>query len=129
MPTYTYFCNKCNEMFELFYYIKDYQSNPSCSKCLTKKTYRLYDVDVATQSVSIKKLDSELKTIGDLAMRNTDRMTEDQKAELHRKHNSYKEEKIETKPLPKGMSYMKKPPKPIWPGSLNKKKKRRSNNG
>lgn len=129
MPTYTYFCDNCNEMFELFSYIKDYQLNPNCSKCLAKETHRLYAVDAATQSTSVKKSDSELKTIGDLAMRNTDRMTDDQKADLYQKHNSYKEEKIETKPLPKGMSYMKKPPKPIWPGSLNKKNKRRLNNG
>jgi hypothetical protein len=64
----------------------------------------------------VKKADSELKTIGDLANRNADRMSEDQKRSLYMKHNDYKEHKIETKPLPKGMSYKKKPPKPLWPG-------------
>lgn len=129
MPTYTYFCSDCDKSFELFFHIKDYTENPSCCYCSKLQTSRLYIEDVKTQSASVKKSDSELKTIGDLAMRNTDRMSDDQKAELYQKHNSYKEEKIETKPLPKGMSYMKKPPKPIWPGSQNKKNKRRLKNG
>lgn len=125
MPTYTYFCEDCDEKFEIFRYIKDYENTPVCPKCSNINTNRLYVDDVITQSTSVKKMDSELKTIGDLAMRNTERMSDDQKAALYQKHNSYKEEKIETKPLPKGMSYMKKPPKPIWPGSRNIKKKRR----
>lgn len=127
MPTYTYFCNNCNKMFELFSYIKDYNSNPECPTCTKINTNRLYDVDVRTQSASVKKSDSELKTLGDLAQRNTERMSEDQKRELYIKHNSYKEEKLETKPLPSGMSRMKKGPKPIWPGSKNKKTKRSKN--
>lgn len=108
MPTYTYFCNKCNEPFELFYYIKEYQSNPICSKCLSKKTHRLYAADVATQYTSVKKTDSELKTVGDLAKRNTDRMSNDEKAYLKHKHNEYKENKPDA-PLPTGMSRVKKP--------------------
>lgn len=76
---------------------------------------RLVAKDAATQNTSVKKSDSELKTIGDLAKRNRDRMSNDHKQHLHEKHNSYKERKIETKPLPKGMKYIKKPPKPIWP--------------
>lgn len=129
MPTYTYICSDCNQNFELFSYIKDYIENPPCTYCSKLNTARSYVEDVKTQSASVKKADSELKTIGDLAMRNTERMSDDQKSELYQKHNSYKEEKIETKPLPKGMSYMKKPPKPIWPGSKNKKNKRRPTNG
>lgn len=70
--------------------------------------------DVATLNASVRKADSELKTIGDLAKRNTDRMSEDQKVHLYHKHNSYKDE-ASTKELPKGMSRMKKPPKPKWP--------------
>lgn len=128
MPTYTYFCPECNNQFELFFYIKDYNSSPKCPKCEKQNTHRLYDVDVMTQSASVKKCDSELKTIGDLAMRNTERMSDDQKAELYVRHNSYKEEKFESKPLPQGMSYKKKQPRPIWPGS-QKKKRRRTNNG
>lgn len=127
MPTYTYFCDKCTKDFELFFYIKDYDVNPKCSHCSSKKTYRLYAVDAASQSASVKKSDSELKTIGDLAMRNTERMSEDQKAELYLKHNSYKENIEDAKPLPQGMKRIQKQAKTQWPGTSAKKKRRKLN--
>jgi putative FmdB family regulatory protein len=114
MPTYSYYCDNCNQEFELFFYIKDYIEEPPCSLCNHNKTHRYYIKDVSTQSASVRKSDNELKTIGDLANRNRDRLSDDQKAELHSKHNSYKEHK-EEKPLPKGMSRMKKGTKTIWP--------------
>ena len=113
MPTYSYRCDCCNTEFELFFYIKDYVENPKCIKC-KKHSHRLYVKDVITQNTSVKKSDSELKTIGDLANRNRDRMSDDQKAELHKQHNSYKEQ-VPDKPLPKGMTRMKKGKKTIWP--------------
>ena len=113
MPTYTYFCPDCNEIFELFFYIKDYKPQPKCEKCKKKNTYRLYDVDIPTQATSIKKADSELKTIGDLANRNRDRLSEDQKVELYNKHNSYKDQQP-VKDLPSGMTRLKKQPKIKW---------------
>ena len=113
MPTYSYHCDGCDENFELFFYIKDYVANPKCIKCNKKSTHRRYVDDVLTQSSSIKKSDTELKTVGDLANRNRDRMSEDQKAELYKKHNNYKESESET-PLPKGMKRLKKQPKIKW---------------
>jgi putative FmdB family regulatory protein len=113
MPTYSYVCEKCNSEFELFFYIKDYQENPKCIECKSKNTQRLYIKDVITQNTSVKRMDSELKTIGDLANRNRDKMSEDEKIALHAKHNSYKEE-IPDKPLPKGMKRFKKQPKTKW---------------
>jgi hypothetical protein len=113
MPTYSYICKKCNSEFELFFYIKHYQEHPNCIKCESKNTQRLYIKDVITQNTCIKKMDSELKTIGDLANRNRDKMSEDEKIALHNKHNSYKEE-IPDKPLPKGMKRLKKQPKTKW---------------
>jgi putative FmdB family regulatory protein len=113
MPTYTYNCEKCKKTFELFFYIKDYTEKPKCELCGSKSTHRCYALDAATQSTSVKKSDSELKTIGDLANRNRDRLSADQKLELDKKHNSYKEEQSD-KPLPKGMSRIKKPPKIKW---------------
>ena len=115
MPTYSYSCNKCKTDFELFFSIKDYVERPKCSNCGSGSTNRLVAKDAATLNASVKKSDSELKTIGDLASRNRDRMSNDQKRDLSEKHNSYKKNKIETKHLPKGMKYIKKPPKPIWP--------------
>lgn len=110
MPNYTYVCENCDINFELFSTIRDYIDNPKCPKCKSnKKILRDYISDVSTQFSSIKKSDSELKTIGDLALRNRDKLSDDQKNELHIKHNSYKDNKTETKPLPKGMSYTKKP--------------------
>jgi putative FmdB family regulatory protein len=114
MPTYSYRCEKCDKEFELFFHIKDYTEQPKCTECGSKKTYRSYISDVLTQSLSFKKGDSELKTLGDLALRNTERMSKDQKTHLHMKHNEYKEDKEETKQLPKGMSRIKKPPKTKW---------------
>jgi putative FmdB family regulatory protein len=114
MPTYTYECSKCKHIFELFFYIRDYKESPKCTKCKSKNTFRSYTRDVKTQSSSIKKSDSELKTIGDLALRNTERMSDDQKSDLYIKHNSYRETIEEAKPLPKGMSRIKKPEKPKW---------------
>lgn len=114
MPTYSYSCEKCHQNFELFFYIKDYQDQPPCSTCKSTKTYRLYVNDVKTQSASVRKSDSELKTVGDLANRNRDKLSDDQKEDLYRKHNSYKETP-EEKPLPAGMTRMKKGEKTIWP--------------
>jgi putative FmdB family regulatory protein len=126
MPTYTYFCNDCKKKFELFYSIKEYIPQPDCIICTKNNTHRMYIDDVITQSTSIKKSDTELKTIADLAKRNNDRMSEDEKSHLYRKHNEYKFNQ-EEKELPSGMSRVKKPPKTIWPGS--KPKKARKKNG
>jgi putative FmdB family regulatory protein len=114
MPTYSYFCSECNTDFELFFHIKDYTDNPQCIGCGKKETHRLYCKDVSTQMASVKKSDSELKTIGDLANRNRDRLSSDEKTSLYEKHNSYKEQKEEAS-LPTGMSRMKKGVKTIWP--------------
>ena len=115
MPTYTYQCNDCNREFEIFFYIKDYKSNPKCISCDGINTNRSYIKDVITQTASVKKGDNELKTLGDLAKRNSDRMSNDQKIDLYKKHNAYKENKIEDAPLPAGMSRIEKPEKTIWP--------------
>ena len=101
MPTYSYFCPNCNTDFELFFYISEYTDSPVCGVCKKKETYRMYCKDVATQIASVKKSDSELKTIGDLANRNRDRLSND--------------ETEPEKPLPKGMTRMKKGTKTIWP--------------
>lgn len=123
MPTYTYECLKCASNFELFFYIKDYQEKPKCIHCGSLKTTRSYIDDVLTQASSIKKSDSELKTIGDLAKRNADKLSDDEKIHLYNKHNSYKYETSD-KQLPTGMSRVKKPQKTKWPGSQPKNKRK-----
>ncbi len=115
MPTYSYTCSKCSQDFELFFSIRNYIESPQCVHCNNKKTHRNYMKDVSTQNCSVKKTDSELKTIGDLANRNRDRMSQDEKDSLYKKHNDYKENKIEDKPLPSGMTRIKKGNKTVWP--------------
>jgi putative FmdB family regulatory protein len=106
MPTYTYRCEVCSCKFELFATFSNYIEQPVCEKCGSDKTHRAYVDDAKTSISFVKKSDSELKTIGDLANRNRDKLSNDQKAELFHKHNNYKEQV--DKPLPKGMSRMKK---------------------
>lgn len=108
MPTYSYICSDCNCAFELFFTIASYQEKPKCENCGSKKTSRDYETDMRSVINSVIKSDSELKTIGDLANRNRDRLSGDEKAHLEHKHNSYKETPSD-KPLPKGMSRIKKP--------------------
>lgn len=112
MPNYTYYCDKCNKSFECFSTIREYKEQMQCIKCHTICD-RHYINDVATQSASIKKSDSELKTLGDLANRNRDRMSNDERTNLYHKHNDYKDE-VSHKELPKGMSRIKKPNKVKW---------------
>lgn len=113
MPTYTYICNKCNYKFEEFYSIRNYIESPECKKCGKSCTSRSYGDDIVGISGCVKKHDSELKTIGDIANRNRDRMSDDQKQALNKKHNMYKDPQFD-KPLPKGMSRMKKQSKIKW---------------
>jgi len=108
MPCYTYFCDNCETKFELVSSIKDYTEHPKCTSCNKPHAHRLYQEDLISLNTSIKKSDSELKTIGDIANRNRDRLSDDQKAHLSSQHNSYKEE-VSQKELPKGMSRIKKP--------------------
>lgn len=112
MPTYSYYCEKCHITFERFFLIKDYEATSYCEKCQTLCS-RNYAEDILTQSASVKKSDNELKTIGDLANRNRDKLSNDEKMFLNKKHNDYKEQTT-TKELPKGMSRIKKPNKIKW---------------
>lgn len=124
MPNYTFFCNDCNESFELFFNIKDYKDTNKCPNC-GKYCKRFYEVDMITLTQSVKKNDSELK-LGDLANRNRDKMSDDEKTYLYRKHNSYKEEPCNN--LPTGMSRIKRPKEKIkWTNSktINKKTRKK----
>lgn len=113
MPTYTFSCNKCNKTFEIYATISQYSKLKivQCEYCSSNDTERMFTEDVQTINSSVKKSDSELKTIGDLADRNRDRMTKDQMQTLYNKHNAYKE--TET-PLPEGTKRLKKTKKIKW---------------
>lgn len=126
MPEYTYKCNDCDKKFILVCSISQYKEQINCEYCNSLNTNRSYEDDLITLNACVKKSDNELKTIGDLAQRNSDRMSNDQKAELWKKHNEYKDEEFK-KPLPTGMSRVKKGPKIKWPGTDGSKKRRKLN--
>jgi putative FmdB family regulatory protein len=107
MPTYSYYCKRCDILHEIFSSISEYTDTIKCDQCQTKCS-RSYIDDMLTLNSYVKKTDSELKTLGDLANRNRDRMSEDHKNHLTKKHNEYKDTKIE-KELPAGMSRIEKP--------------------
>ena len=110
MPTYSFFCENCENKFELYLSLSEYDTATKlCTFCnKSKKIIRLYQDDISTLNTSVKKSDCELKTIGDLANRNRDKMSEDHKAQLSAKHNDYKEQ-TPTKDLPSGMSRLNRP--------------------
>jgi putative FmdB family regulatory protein len=112
MPSYSYRCEKCQETIEIFCSIGAYKDQIKCKHC-KKLISRDYNTDMATINSTIKKSDCELKTIGDLAQRNNDKMSDDEKVHLHQKHNAYKDKKDQTE-LPKGMTRMKKQQKVKW---------------
>jgi putative FmdB family regulatory protein len=59
MPTYSYYCGRCDQRFELFFNISSYESNPQCIHCKSSKTERDYETDLISICPSVKKADSE----------------------------------------------------------------------
>lgn len=120
MPEYTYQCKNCDAIFSVFCSIKDYKETLDirCEHCLKQSlATRNYVEDMRTINTSVIKGNGELTTLGDLANRNRDKLTEDQKLELHNKHNEYKDNQPSAD-LPKGMSRIQKPKyKVSWPKS------------
>jgi putative FmdB family regulatory protein len=114
MPEYSYACDNCSFKFSLICPIREYKEIATCPKCKKNKTYRLYHEDLANLSTSIKLADNELKTIGHLAQRNSEKLSDDHKDFLNKKHNAYRENQSDA-PLPQGMSRIKKPKtRPKW---------------
>lgn len=106
MPTYTFVCSNCNQKYEMFFTISQYTENQKCKNCDTKLE-RSYIDDLSQMTSSIIKTDDELKTIGDLANRNRDKMSDDHKQHLHNKHNAYKHDYNDFK-LPQGMHSLRR---------------------
>ena len=107
MPEYTFICDDCGEIFSIVSSISEYTDKQLCTLCQSENTNSDYQHDLASMTGSVVKADSELKTIGDLANRNRDKMTEDHKQALFKKHNAYRENPPEM-PLPKNMKRIKK---------------------
>lgn len=111
MPEYTYVCDACGLKTEVFFTLNDYQENIECS-CAAQMR-RSYQDDLMGMTNSVIKSDSELKTIGDLANRNRDKMSDDHKQGLFKKHNAYRENPPEM-PLPKNMKRIQKTKGTKW---------------
>lgn len=122
MPEYTYYCSCCKKNFERFSTLQNYTDVVKCSIC-NNMCGRNYSIDMPTINGSVKLATSEIKTLGHLAQRNTETMSQDQKDDLYRKHNSYKEE-VPEKQLPKGMTRLKKQNKVQWTSKPGIKQRR-----
>lgn len=113
MPIYTFQCIKCAHTFEILSSYNNYDSQKiKCPECNSKKVERQYQTDLQNMRGNVIKSDDEIK-IGDLANRNRDRMSDDQKANLYHKHNSYKDTAFQ-RPMPKGSTKIKKGFKTKW---------------
>lgn len=111
MPEYTYYCEKCQSSFSVICGISSYSESVLCETCNTPCGRDCSDY--MSLSSAVKLADSEIKTLGHLAQRNTENMSEEKKIELKMQHNAYKYDKPE-QALPSGMSRIKKPPKTKW---------------
>lgn len=109
MPTYTYACEQCSTKIEIFAHYSEYQKTIKCEQCGSECQRSLQD-DLTTGFVKLG--DEEIK-LGHLAKRNSERFSDDYKAELKRKHYEYKDQEP-TKELPKGMTRIPKQPKIKW---------------
>lgn len=104
MPIYPYRCKNCRHAFEVFQSIHKYRTLHKCPNCKYDALERIFVIGDAF----VKLADTEIKKVGHLAQRNTEKMSDDQRQELHRKHNEYKYKEPE-KDLPPGMTRVPRP--------------------
>lgn len=87
MPTYNFFCPK-HKSFELFRSFADYREEEPCPKC--QKTCKRDYADLETISGSVITSDTDSRmTIGRLADRNKERLSNDEKMAIQYKNNEY----------------------------------------
>ena len=100
MPKYSFCCTNCNKSFELNIPIKEYdRSLKRCVYCSSKNVYRDYINDEV--GITYRLAESEIKTLGHLAHRHSEKFSKDQKRHLQRKNNEYR--RGSKKDLPRGM--------------------------
>jgi putative FmdB family regulatory protein len=103
MPNYTFYCTKCG-VYNVCQSIQEYTGKTKCPICRKKSQQRVYQEDMP--AVSIRLATSEIKQLGHLAERNSENMTMDETIERTKINTEYKHKK--NKPLPPGMSRIKK---------------------
>lgn len=131
MPQYTFDCNDCKNKFEITCWICEYDACIKlleCPKCNSRNVQRDYITDKTTTSIILA--DDKLK-LGELAKRNTERMSDEEKAALNYKHNEYLYNEPEHD-LPSGMKRTRKKPDGYIPvqntPTYKKRTPRRRNN-
>ena len=68
---YTYFCSECEQSFVILEHMEKYQSEVPCEMC-NRMCGRDFATDLATGKDHVRLHDTEIKTVGHLAMRNTE---------------------------------------------------------
>lgn len=107
MPTYTYFCDDCQQYFEKFALMCDYTDSETCPTCNScRNVIRALGYDISTVHRTVVAGDNEIN-LGQLADRNTQRMSRDEKIDKFYEQNKYKYEGPETD-LPTGMTRVHK---------------------
>lgn len=103
MPTYSFLCEDCTNAFEINCFISDYDGvvkGMECPSCSSKNVYRDYSTDKVSGQIKVQ-------TLGMMAQKNSERMTDEQKAALNFEHKKYLYE--EGNELPAGMKRARKP--------------------
>lgn len=81
MPSYDFECSKCNHTFDRFMSFNEYEIPTTCPECgETSCVHRVY----SAPDLSVPK------TVGSLADKNRDSMSEDHRQHLKEKHNAYR---------------------------------------
>lgn len=93
MPAYDFICQDCEHTFELVMSMSAYCLPSCCPKCNKQSVARVY----TEPTTNIIRGDHQI-TVGELAERNRDRYSDDQKIALHKKHNEYRENPPELNP-------------------------------
>jgi len=120
MPTYTYLCTNCQVYFEQFSYISDYQEQEICPTCKTiKNVIRALGYDVSTIHQNVIAGENDI-TLGQLASRNTKKMSRDEKIDKFYEQNKYRYEGADSD-LPNGMTRISKKDKDSVMKKIEKK--------
>ncbi len=105
MPEYSYICNKehrqwdkpigCGHRFSIITTVRNYTASPICPSCNQNDAIiRDYREDNVNISIA---LSNDKLTVGHLAKRNTDKLSNDEKVALYNKHNDYRFQKSKVK--------------------------------
>lgn len=105
MPEYSFQCEQCDILVDIFMSLQGYDSNQKCPHCQAK-LIRDYQADNVVGQVTKHTLQA-------LAEKNSAKFSEEQKRDLHKKHYAYRN--CPKRDLPDGMSR-------ITPESLSNEK-------